>query len=212
MNGPFTQPAHWQHQTISPSKYPELQLQPLPRPAPAIAVAFSTQQVGSDGKEKVRRGEDWRRSGHNSTCIMHDQPFHHTPDHFAALAIHTHQHFPTQPLQIWGHDPDGAYRQLPLDQPQRAYVLLHTPEGPTLWSHNVLLFGSSVSVWGYNRFGTPWSLCRGLSSSAPPCTTSMTMAAQITTFCIQSLAIALSSIMAFKTPFCCFPRMLAMDQ
>ncbi|CAE7242237.1 unnamed protein product [Symbiodinium pilosum] len=34
-----------------------------------------------------------------------------------------------------------------------AYVLLHTLEGPTLWSHNVLLFGSSASVWGYNRFG-----------------------------------------------------------
>ena len=54
---------------------------------------------------------------------------------------------------MWGHDHDGAYRQLPLDQPEQAYVLLHTPEGPTLWSHNVLLFGSSASVWGYNRFG-----------------------------------------------------------
>ena len=34
----------------------------------------------------------------------------------------------------------------------------------------------------------------------------------VRTFCIQSLAIELSSIMAFKTPFCCFPRMLAMGQ
>ena len=48
---------------------------------------------------------------------------------------------------------DGAHRQLPLDDPENAYVLLHTPQGPTLWSHNVLLFGSSASVWGYNRFG-----------------------------------------------------------
>ena len=40
-----------------------------------------------------------------------------------------------------------------MDDPEDAYVLLHTPKGPTLWSHNVLLFGSSASVWGYNRFG-----------------------------------------------------------
>ena len=84
---------------------------------------------------------------------MRDQPFHHTPDHFAALAIRTHKQQPEHLLQIWGHDHDGAYRQLPLDEPQQAYVLLHTPEGPMLWSHNVLLFGSSASVWGYNRFG-----------------------------------------------------------
>ena len=28
---------------------------------------------------------------------------------------------------------DGAYRQLPLDNLENAYVFLHTPEGPTLW-------------------------------------------------------------------------------
>ena len=139
MNGPVTQPSHWKHHTVAPSKYPELRLTPL------LALALSTQQVGSDGKEKIQRGEDWR--------LMHDQPYHHTPDHFASLNIHTHRQDPTQPLQIWGHDHDGAYRQLPLDQPQQAYVLLNTPEGPTLWSHNVLPFGSSASVWGYNRFG-----------------------------------------------------------
>ena len=32
-------------------------------------------------------------------------------------------------------------------------MLLLTPERPTLWSHNVLLFGSAASVWSYNRFG-----------------------------------------------------------
>ena len=153
MNGPFTAPPHWEHQTITPSKYPELRLLTIRHSTPAIALALSIQQTGSDGKEKIRRGEDWRRSGHNATCIMHDQPYHRTPDHFAALAIRSHQHHPDQLLHVWGHDHDGAYRQLPLDQPEQAYVLLHTPEGPTLWSHNVLLFGSSASVWGYNRFG-----------------------------------------------------------
>ena len=153
MNGPYTAPPHWDHHTVIPQKYPDLQLIPIPHPSPAIAMAFSIQQTGSDGQEKIRRGEDWRRSGHNATCIMHDQPYHHTPDHFAALAIRTHQYNPNHLLHVWGHDHDGAYRQLPLDLPEQAYVLLHTPEGPTLWSHNVLLFGSSASVWGYNRFG-----------------------------------------------------------
>ena len=67
---------------------------------------------------------------------------------------------PITPLQrerlqqlVWGHDHDGAYRQLPLEDPEIAYVLLQTPHGPTLWHHHVLLFGSAASVWAYNRFG-----------------------------------------------------------
>ena len=152
MNGPYRQPSSWPTPTITPPGY-GLALLPLPHTNPKVAMAFSIKQTGSDGKDKIRRGEDWRRSGHNSTCIMHDQPFHHTPDHFASLVMQTHQTHPTAEMHIWGHDHDGAYRQLPLDNPETAYVLLHTPQGPTLWSHNVLLFGSSASVWGYNRFG-----------------------------------------------------------
>ena len=56
---------------------------------------------------------------------MTDQPFHHTPDYYTWLAQHT----------------------------AIAYVLLLTPDGPTLWHHHVLLFGSAASVWAYNRFG-----------------------------------------------------------
>ena len=83
---------------------------------------------------------------------MTDQPYHHTPDHYLWLAQHTAASDHT-PQQVWGHDHDGAYRQLPLDDPSLAYVLLLTPEGPTLWLHHVLLFGSAASVWSYNRFG-----------------------------------------------------------
>ena len=86
-----------------------------------------------------------------ATC-MTDQPYHHTPDHYTWLAQFTAAHNNTQPL-VWGHDHDGAYRQLPLDDPSVAYVLLITPDGPTLWHHHVLLFGSAASVWAYNRFG-----------------------------------------------------------
>ena len=149
MNGPFAAPASWNHRTISPVEHPDLQLLPIPQEQPYTALAFSIQQVGSDGKDKIRRGEDWRRSGHNSTCTMRDQPFHHTPDHCASLALLDHTRWPHYGIHVWGRDHDGAYRQLPLDDTRQAYVLLMTPSGPTLWSHNVLLLGS----WGYNRFG-----------------------------------------------------------
>ena len=145
--------SHGRRRPSLPSATMTWHYSPLPHDNPRIAMAFSIKQIGSDGNDKVRRGEDWRRSGHNSTCAMHDQPFHHTPDHFASLAMQTHRLHPHNEMHVCGHDHDGAYRQLPLYNPESAYVLLHTPEGPTLWSHNILLFGSSASVWGYNRFG-----------------------------------------------------------
>ena len=145
MNGPLRQPPHWTHRTIQPKSCPDRIVQDIPRREPRVAIAFSIQQIGSDGKDKIRRGEFWRRSGHNSTCIMRDQPYHHTPD---LRILH-----PESDLHVWGHDHAGAYRQLPLREPEHAYVLLITPVGPALWSHNVLLFGSAASVWGYNRFG-----------------------------------------------------------
>ena len=54
---------------------------------------------------------------------------------------------PLSTPQVWGHDHEGAYRQLPLNLPAMAYVLLLTKAGPTLWRHNVLLFGAVASVW-----------------------------------------------------------------
>ena len=43
-------------------------------------------------------------------------------------------------------------RGIQIADPEIAYVLLQTPQGPTLWHHHVLLFGSDGS-WAYNRFG-----------------------------------------------------------
>ena len=153
MAGPFQAPEWFPSQTVPLHLFEHTStLLPLPDPDPIIALAFSIEQTGSDGKAKIRRGEDWRRSGHNQACHMTDQPYHHTPDHYTWLAQFTASHNNTQPL-VWGHDHDGAYRQLPLDDPSVAYVLLITPDGPTLWHHHVLLFGSAASVWAYNRFG-----------------------------------------------------------
>ena len=153
MAGPFHGPQWLHHHTTPLLEFEHTStLQPLPHTDPIIAMAFSIEQTGSDGKAKIRRGEDWRRSGHNQACQMTDQPYHHTPDHYAWLAQYTCRSSQEVPL-VWGHDHDGAYRQLPLDDPSIAYVLLLTPSGPTLWHHHVLLFGSAASVWAYNRFG-----------------------------------------------------------
>ena len=148
-----SKPEWWNQPAVPLQHHQHTQsLQPSPRSAPIIAVAFSIEQTGSDGQPKIRRGEDRRRSGHNRSCNMADQPHHHKPNHYVWLAQHTAGTDATQ-LHAWGHDHDGAYRQLPLNHPSLAYVLLLTPDGPTLWLHHVLLFGSANSVWSYNRFG-----------------------------------------------------------
>ena len=161
MNGPLKAPTWWSCETVCPSKCTNTsgETLPLPHDDPFIAMAFSIEQTGSDGNTKIRRGEGWRRSGHSDTCTMHDQPCHRTPDHFVSLGLAFLEGSFSEELAVWGHDHDGAYRQLPLDDPRQAYVLLLTPEGPTLWSHNVLLFGSAASVWSYNRFGDVLVAC-----------------------------------------------------
>ena len=53
---------------------------------PAVALAFSICQANPDGSEKVRRGEDWLISGHNSTIGVKDAPHHHNVDAFVELS------------------------------------------------------------------------------------------------------------------------------
>ena len=146
INGPFEAPAEWRIKCVRPRRCPHLTLLPIPHEFPIIAVAFSIEQIGSDCKRKIRRGVDWRRSGHNRTYATHGQPFHHTTDHLAYFSILASNKHPHSQLDVWGHDHDGAYRQLPFNDPAVAYVLLITPEGPTLWNHKVLLFGFAASV------------------------------------------------------------------
>ena len=46
----------------------------------------------------------------------------------------------------------AAYRQLPAKEPAHTFVILQTRSGPTLLrKHNMLLFGSTASVWSYCR-------------------------------------------------------------
>ena len=110
MNGPFKAPTWWPCETVCPSKCTNTsgETLPLPHDDPFIAMAFSIEPTGSRGNTKIRRGEDWRRSGHNATCTMHDQPFHHTPDHFVSLGLAFLEGSFSEESAVWGHDHDGA--------------------------------------------------------------------------------------------------------
>ena len=70
MNGPYQAPDWWTKPSVAPSKGKRRTLLPIPHSDPYIAMAFSIEQTGSDGNTKIRRGEDWRRSGHNATCTI----------------------------------------------------------------------------------------------------------------------------------------------
>ena len=163
IEGPFEAPSHWKTRTVGVRSRPDLRLLPCPSNNPLASVVFPIIQVGSDGKDKVRRGEDWRRSKHNSTVRASDQPHHHNIDSYVNAGRRAKQMFPMSDIHLWGHDHEGAYRQLPCRQPEHAYMILWTEDGPTLWRHNVLLFGAVGSVWGYNRFGDAlMNICRSL--------------------------------------------------
>lgn len=54
--------------------------------------------------------------------------------------------------EVWGHDLDAAYRQLPVRNPHRCHVVLQLGHGVSLWRRNALSFGSTASVWSFNRW------------------------------------------------------------
>ena len=150
MEGPFIAPPDWQTETIAAAQYIDMcTLQEGPPCHVPTSVAFSIEQIGSDGQPKIRRGEDWKRSKHNTTVSATDTPNAHRPDTFTAVAQWLHQH--NHQAKIWGSDQEAAYRQLAVADPTETYVLLRVPHRWTLWRHTCLLFGSAGSVWAYTR-------------------------------------------------------------
>jgi hypothetical protein len=124
MSGPYKAPPIWNAKTVAPDGR---KLLPLPAGDVFIANAFAIHQIGSDDKKKVRRGEDWRRSFHNSTVEVDDAPYHHNIESYAALAtanLETWSDGEMPALKIWGQDHEGAYRQLPLENTREAFVHL----------------------------------------------------------------------------------------
>ena len=160
MEGPFVGPAHWPKQTVGVPSHGMSRIQ-HPSGDCFVAKAFGVAQTGADGKLKIRRCEDYRRSFHNSTIQVGDRPEHDDIEVYISVLRRAHARG-LRP-QIWCQDFSDAYRAYPVSDPCQAYLLLGTPAGPTLWRHRALPFGSTASVWHFNRIAdaTCW-LCRCL--------------------------------------------------
>ena len=143
LEGPFRAPQHWETKTIG---IPGEDL--LEAPSGPVFAAFCFSVIQSD---KIRRCEDHRRSHHNSTISVDDVPHHDSIDAYTRLALWWISRC-NSPIQVWAHDMDSAYRQLGVRNTDYSYVLLQTPEGAMLFRHTALCFGSTASVWSFNRF------------------------------------------------------------
>ena len=149
IEGPFEAHPSWGFEAVGTSADQSAGLHPLPPGAAYAAFAFSVVQEGADGRRKVRRCEDYRRSYHNATVRAHDKPPRDSIDSYVRVIIAwaaLHQ----QP-QVWCQDMLGAYRQYPIENTSHAYMLLQLPHGVSVWRHKVLPFGSAPSVWHFNR-------------------------------------------------------------
>ena len=79
------------------------------------AASFPIVQEDEAGNIKLRRGEDWRRSGHNAAMEADDVPTHHTVGDFVDLARRMAEE--DTDLLAFGHDMLNAYRQWPVRRP-----------------------------------------------------------------------------------------------
>ena len=137
MSGPFTEPSWW---PVTTRGLPDMPRQELPDDDIFVSFCFSVVQ-----SDKIRRCEDYKRSGRNSTVIAHTVPAHHDINTFSDLA----RALPAgagEP-KVWAQDLAGAKRQFPVARPEDTYCALLTPEGPVLLRHHALMFGAAASVW-----------------------------------------------------------------
>ena len=134
VDGAYGSPSCWPVQCVSVPQYKQLStLLQAPEHHCPTAVCFSVEQP-----DKVRRCV--------SAC---DVPHHHTVDEYCRV-MHL-MHASGQSPQLWAHDLSAAYRQFPVRYPNDTFTLLFTPAGPTWWRHKALVFGSTGSVWSFNR-------------------------------------------------------------
>ena len=111
-------------------------------------------QEDGEGNVKVRRGEDWRRSGHNAAILAHDVPTHHFVDDvvdFIRRVVELAGSRGVPAARLFGHDLLNAYRQWAVRNPAHSGTFLATPAGLTLWFHLAMCFGAAASVWNFNR-------------------------------------------------------------
>lgn len=162
MSGPFAAPDWWPITSVSLNGESLLE---LPTQDLAFSFCFSVKQ-----SDKIRRCEDFRRSGHNSTIEAHDVPCHHDITVFTEVALQNlHRGFRSS---IWAQDLQGAYRQFPVRSPDDCFCVLMTPQGPLILKHHALMFGATSSVWNFNRAADSLMF---LMQSTPPCCGSGTL-------------------------------------
>ena len=141
LSGPFVQPSWWPCMSVG---FEGEDLLPLPQDQITVSFCFSVQQ-----QDKVRRCEDFRRSGHNATVAVNDSPPHDDVDKFIQLAkAYSSLGFCSE---VWSQDLSGAYRQFPVRNPDDCYCAILTEKGPMLFKHHALSFGAVASVWSFNR-------------------------------------------------------------
>ena len=74
-----------------------------------VALSFPILQTDENGDLKLRRGEDWRRSHHNTTVAATDAPTHHYVGDLADIALRLMAD--GGEVQVFGHDLLNAYRR-----------------------------------------------------------------------------------------------------
>ena len=141
MEGPFEAPDWWPRSTIEIEGYATKALEHSD-----IRCAFSFAVCQAD---KIRRCEDYRRSGHNATVCTYDVPFHHGVQTY--VEIYKAFYELGEDGAVWCQDLSAAYRQFAVEQPSDCYSILCCPQGPLLLRHRALCFGASSSVWSFNR-------------------------------------------------------------
>ena len=94
---------------------------------------------------KVRRGDDWLRSHHNSTVWACDSPPYAGPEAVLQQLCFVAKS-QGQPL-LAAADHEGAYRMLPVRDPFEAFMILPGEKRAEIWCHAALPFGASGSVW-----------------------------------------------------------------
>ncbi|CAE7760192.1 unnamed protein product, partial [Symbiodinium necroappetens] len=110
--------------------------------------AFGSRAFPVVQQDKVRRADDWRRSGHNSTVFVLDSP-PYAGTQTVLTSVQAAADFGRPVLAALDHD--GAYRALPVRNPDECFVFVPSEKGPEVFQHLVLPFGGTGSVWAYLR-------------------------------------------------------------
>ena len=110
--------------------------------------AFGSRAFPEVQQDKVRRADDWRRSGHNSTVFVLDSPPYAGTQRVLTSVQAAAQYGPPVLAAL---DHDGACRALPVRNPDECFVFVPSEEGPQVFQHLVHPFGGTGSVWAYLR-------------------------------------------------------------